>query len=104
MEPQINQHQVSKPHVWDSKDLNRTMDIRLACVEDGLDNIGFRKFAAFVKSIHPNTKVTYIPTGNVRSFIRIMSEKGAENLNKKDIYKISKFLAQGDLVGLSSMT
>jgi radical SAM superfamily enzyme YgiQ (UPF0313 family) len=33
-----------------------------------------------------------------------MSEKGAVSLDKKDIYKIAKFLAEGDLVGLSSMT
>jgi len=104
MQSQLDQHQVSKPHILDSQDPNRTMDIRLACVEDGLDNIGFRKFAAFVKSFHPNTKVTYIPTGNVRGFIKIMSEKGAGSLDKKDIYKIAKFLAEGDLVGLSSMT
>ena len=32
--------------------LNNLVDqsnIRLACVEDGLENIGFRKFAAYVK-------------------------------------------------------
>ena len=46
---------------------NRTLDIRLACIEDGLDNIGFRKFSAYVKSIHPKTKVAYIPTANWRS-------------------------------------
>ena len=56
MQSQLDQHQVSKPHILDSQDPNRTMDIRLACVEDGLDNIGFRKFAAFVKSIHPKRK------------------------------------------------
>ena len=53
---------------------------------------------------HKNTKVIYITTGNVRGFIKIMSEKGAGSLDKKDIYKIAKFLAEGDLVGLSSMT
>ena len=84
--------------------MKKLLEIRLACVEDGLDNIGFRKFAAFVKSIHENTKVTYITTGNVRSLIKIMSEKGAGSLDKKDIYNIAKFLAEGDLVGLSSMT
>ena len=80
------------------------IEVRLACVEDALDNIGFRKFASFVKSIHPKTKVTYIPTGNVRGFIKIMSEKGAGSLNEKDTHRIAKFLAEGNLIGLSSMT
>ena len=84
--------------------MKKLLEIRLACVEDGLDNIGFRKFAAFVKSIHENTKVIYITTGNVRGFIKIMSEKGAGNLNEKDTHRIAKFLAEGDLIGLSSMT
>ena len=84
--------------------LTKNIDIRLACVEDGLENIGFRKFAAYVKSIHSKTKVAYIPTGNWRGFVRIMSERGAGTLTHNDINEIAKFLAEGDLIGLSSMT
>ena len=80
------------------------LKIRLALVEDGLNNIGFRKFSAYVKSIHPNTKAAYVPTGNMQGLIRTLFEKGAGDLTGKDILKISKFLAEGDLVGLSSMT
>ena len=82
----------------------KNLKIRLACVEDGLDNIGFRKIAGYIKSIHNDTKVAYIPTGNFRGYLRIMSEKGAGGLSKEDIYNSAKFLAEGDLVGLSSMT
>ena len=82
----------------------REVNIRLACVEDGLDNIGFRKIAAFIKSIHPNTKVAYVPTGNSRNLIRIIIEKGAGDLTEKDIYNVAKFLSEGNIVGLSSMT
>ena len=85
-------------------DLIKNIDVRLACVEDGLENIGFRKFAAFVQSIHSNTKVAYVPTGNWRGLIRIMSERGAGNLTQIDIDQIAKFLGEGDVVGLSSMT
>ena len=53
----------------------RNVDIRLACVEDGLDNIGFRKFAASVKLNHRNTKAAYIPIGNSRGYLKLMSEK-----------------------------
>ena len=33
-----------------------------------------------------------------------MREKSYNILNEEDIHKIAKFLAEGDLVGLSSMT
>ncbi len=85
-------------------DRPRTIDIRLACVEDGLDNIGFRKFAASVKLNHPNTKAAYIPTGNSRGYLKLMSEKSHNALNKQDIHKVAEFMAEGDLIGLSSMT
>jgi len=87
-----------------TNNLIKNVDVRLACVEDGLENIGFRKFAAYVQSIHSNTKVAYVPTGNWRGFIRIMSERGAGNLTQIDINEIAKFLAEGDVIGLSSMT
>ena len=80
------------------------MQIRLACVEDGLDNIGFRKFAAYVKSIHRETKVAYVPTGNLRNLIRTLTEKNVGDLTEKDILKVTEFLAEGDIVGLCSMT
>ena len=80
------------------------ISIRLACVEDGLYNIGFRKFAAFVKSIHANTKIIYVTTGNVRGFIKIMSEKGAGALTEKDTHKVAQFMAEGDIAAFSSMT
>ena len=80
------------------------MKIRLICVEDGLENIGFKKFAAYVQSIHQNTKSAFVPTGNVYSLIRHITEKGAGDLNKNDIDTVAKFLAEGDLIGLCSMT
>jgi len=87
--------------------LNNLVDqsnIRLACVEDGLENIGFRKFAAYVKSIHSNTQIAYIPTGNWRGYIKLMSEKGAGVLTKEDINKVAEFMAEGNIAAFSSMT
>ena len=60
------------------------MQIRLVCVEDGLENIGFKKFAAYVRSIHRDTKVAFVPTGNVYSLIKHITEKGAGDLNEDD--------------------
>ena len=51
-------------------------NIRIVSVEDGIDNLGFRKFSAYVKSIHQNTEVSYIPTGNLRNIVKVWSEKG----------------------------
>ena len=80
------------------------MEIRLICVEDGLENVGFKKLAAYVKSIHQNTKAAYVPTGNVYSLLKHITEKGSGELNENDIHLVAKFLAEADIVGLCSMT
>ena len=80
------------------------MKIRLICVEDGLENVGFKKLAAYVKSIHQNTKAAYVPTGNVYSLLKHITEKGGGELNENDIHLVAKFLAEADIVGLCSMT
>ena len=54
------------------------VNIRLVSIEDGLDNIGFRKIAAYTKSLHPDTKVAYVTTGNLRSLFKILTEKGID--------------------------
>ena len=48
----------------------------MACVEDGLDNIGFRKIAGFIKTTYPETKIAYVPTGNLRGILRTLTGKG----------------------------
>ena len=80
------------------------MEIRLICIEDGLENVGFKKLAAYVKSIHQNTKAAYVPTGNVYSLLKHITEKGGGELNENDIHLVAKFLAEADIVGLCSMT
>ena len=57
------------------------MKIRLICVEDGMENIGFRKISAFIKSIHSDTVAAYVPTGNMRGVIRTLIGKGAGELS-----------------------
>ena len=80
------------------------MKIRLACIEDGLENIGFKKFAAYVQSIHKDTQAAFVPTGNVYSLLKHITEKGAGDLNENDIYMVAQFLAKGNIIGLCSMT
>ena len=80
------------------------MKIVMACFEDGLDNIGFRKIASFVKSINKETQAAYIPTGNLRSLLKTIIGKGAGDLSEKDILLISEFLSKNEIIGISSMT
>ena len=79
---------LGKKELLPSNVLNSNIELRLACIEDGLDNVGFRKFSAYVKSIHSETKVAYIPTGNFRSVFRTLFEKGKD---------ISKDISAGGL-------
>ena len=84
--------------------MKKFLEIRLVCVEDGLDNTGFRKIAAFIKSIHSNTKVAYVPTANHRNLVGILMEKGGGNLNDIDIHRVAQFMAEGNIAAFSSMT
>ena len=98
MDSDLTQFPTSKFHASSySKGPNSNMQIRLACVEDGLENMGFRKFAGYVKSIYRGAKVVYVPTGNLRSVIRVLTEKGAGELTEKDVHKVAQFLAEGML-------
>ena len=80
------------------------MKIHLICIEDGLENVGFRKFSAYVRSIHSDTKAAYVPTGNIYSIINIMREQGAGTLKEEEINAIGKFLGESDIAGICSMT
>ena len=79
-------------------------NLRIVSIEDGIDNLGFRKFSAYVKQIHPNTEVLYVPTGNLRNVIKVWSEKEARNLSDEQIHSVAKYIAKGDIIGFSSMT
>ena len=91
-------------NILNAPELNGTLDLSLVCIEDGLDNIGFRKFSAYVKSIHTKTTAIYIPTENMRSLKRLLIDKGTGELEDKDLSVVAKILAKSDIVGLSSMT
>ena len=80
------------------------MKIHLVCIEDGLENVGFRKLSGYVRSINPDTKAAYVPTGNIYSIINIMREEGAGTLRDEDINAVGKFLGESDIAGICSMT
>jgi len=80
------------------------LEVRMACVEDGLDNTGFRKISSYIKSIHSNTKIAYIPTANYRTFWGQLFEKTQGSFGDKDIISVAEFMAKADIAAFSSMT
>ncbi len=80
------------------------MKIKLLTIEDGLNNTGFRKIAAYIKSLNADTDVYYVVTGNVRSFAYHLMTRGANTLSGADVEKIAATVADADIVGFSAMT
>lgn len=80
------------------------MKINLVAIEDGLNNYGFRKIAAYVRQIYRDTKIFYVTTGNSRTFRHLLFAKSGRGLDNSDIAAMATDLAQADVVGFSSMT
>ena len=80
------------------------MKIKIASVEDGIDNVGFRKISSYVQLICPDTEVYYVTTGNVRAISKRFFPSSFDGLDDDDIKAIAEALADADIVGLSAMT
>ncbi len=80
------------------------MKISLVTIEDGLNNTGFRKLAAYVKSIHAATDVFYVVTDNVRSFSYQLLSRKATRLTPANVEEIAAAAGDADIVGFSCMT
>ena len=82
------------------------MRIGLVCVEDGLMSVGIRKMAAYVRTLHPDTTVHYVPYTNYRSLAAILLGRYGEcaDVPAERIREVAEPLARYDLLGFSSMT
>lgn len=80
------------------------MQVKLVSIEDGINNIGFRKMAAYTKALYPDTEAFWVTTGNYRSFRHLLMMKSGTSLQPDDIEAIAERLAAADVVGVSSMT
>lgn len=82
------------------------MKISFVSVEDGITALGFRKIAAFARSIHPNTEVCYVPLTNAYNPLRFLMKPGEHDrvYTDADMDIMAAQLAKSDLVCLSSMT
>jgi radical SAM superfamily enzyme YgiQ (UPF0313 family) len=80
------------------------MRIHLLSVEDGLDNIGFRKVSAYTRSLYHETKIHYVTPGYLRSTSRIVFTRVPYQFGPSDFEAIAKELDGADVVGFSCMT
>jgi anaerobic magnesium-protoporphyrin IX monomethyl ester cyclase len=81
------------------------MKTQMVCLEDGITSCGFRKMAAYVAQLEPDTESVYISTERYRSVkaaVRGMGDKG--RMPDEQVDEIAQGLKGSDLVGFSSMT
>ena len=80
------------------------MKIHLVSVLDGIDNFGVRKFSAYVRSIYPDTEVSFVIPGNYRSLINMILPRDEASLGPDEIAEIAESTRGADVVGFSSMS
>ena len=82
------------------------MRTRLVCLEDGITSCGFRKIAAYVSQLEPETESCYVSTNRYRSLKNAVHGTlgGKGDLGDDQVDEIAQGLAGVDLVGFSSMT
>ncbi len=82
------------------------MRIKMVSLEDGITANGFRKIAAHVARVNPDTESYYVSTQryrSIRNFVKgTYGSKG--ELDDADVDQIAHGLTGADLVGFSSMT
>ena len=82
------------------------MRVRLVCLEDGITSCGFRKIAAYVSQLNPETESCYVSTNRYRSLRNAVrgTYGGKGEMGDGDVDEIADALAGSDVVGFSSMT
>ena len=78
--------------------------IHLLSVMDGIDNIGFRKFAAFVRHLNYDTEISFVVPGWYRGLVPILLMRDVIRMDATEILEVAAELAKADIVGFSSMT
>ncbi len=82
------------------------MRIKMVCLEDGITSCGFRKMAAYVAKLNPDTESCYVSTNRFKSLPNLLRGTfGTEGeLTDDGVDQIAQHLATADMVGFSSMT
>jgi anaerobic magnesium-protoporphyrin IX monomethyl ester cyclase len=83
------------------------MKINMVSLEDGITATGFRKIAAYVAQLNPDTHVFYVGTHRYRSMWKSFARRVGETttFGPEAIDQVARRLADGaDIVAFSSMT
>lgn len=82
------------------------MKINMVSLEDGITATGFRKMAAFVERVNPDTHLYYVGTNSYRSFWKSFSRKmgNALQFGPEQIDQIAQGVAGADVIAFSCMT
>jgi anaerobic magnesium-protoporphyrin IX monomethyl ester cyclase len=82
------------------------MKIHMVSLEDGIIALGFRKMAAFMERINPDTKTFYVGLPRYRSmwksFTRTLGDR--PTFSEEDLDNIAAGISDADIVAFSSMT
>jgi radical SAM superfamily enzyme YgiQ (UPF0313 family) len=77
--------------------------INFVCVEDSLIAVGYRKMAAVMKSVNPDTNLFYVRPSR-RSFLNRITSKQQERNFETWVSDIAREIAGADIVAFSSMS
>jgi anaerobic magnesium-protoporphyrin IX monomethyl ester cyclase len=82
------------------------MKIHMVSFEDGITATGFRKMAAFMERVNPDTRLFYVGTNSYRSFWKSISRKmgTAVTFGPEQIEEIARGIAGAEVLAVSCMT
>jgi anaerobic magnesium-protoporphyrin IX monomethyl ester cyclase len=82
------------------------MKIHMVSFEDGITATGFRKMAAFMERVNPDTRLFYVGTNTYRSFWKSITRKmgTAIQFGPEQIEEIARGIAGAELLAVSCMT
>ena len=80
------------------------MKIAFASIDGGIVSVGFRRMASLVRSIHPDTEVSFIVPTNQMSVFSFLVGRCTDAIAESDMDIMAKHFAKFDIVATSSMT
>jgi len=82
------------------------MKIHMVSLEDGITATGFRRIAAYVEKINPDTRIFYVGTRRYLSLWKLLSRRIGEtsSFGADEVEEIAAGVAGADIVAFSSMT
>ena len=80
------------------------MKIAFISIDAGIVAVGFRRMASLLRSIHPDSEISYIVPINQMSIYSFLTGKVTSAIPESDMDRIANHYAKFDIVATSSMT